>query len=214
MRKKITFFNQEDIVPKPDIDKQPQLVEYKEPGYVEVINNRIYFYADIDRDKMLTLVKTLKEREDEMFMRHKTWQMDSVPNLRLYIQSYGGWAHAGFAGYDHIKNMDIPIHTYIDGVAASAATLLTLAGSKRYIHQNAFMMIHQARYDYWGTYTHNELEDQVENAKNLMEALKKVYLKETKIPEKKLEEILNHDLYFSAEECIEYGLADEIVGKK
>jgi len=209
-RTRITF---QDEVAKPVIEQDvPQLIEYREPGYVEVINNRIYFYADIDREKMLTLVKTLKEREDEMFMRHKTWQMDSVPNLRLYVQSYGGMAHAGFSGYDHIKNMDIQVHTYVDGVVGSAATLITLAGSRRYIHKHAFMLIHQARMEYWGSYTHNELEDQAQNSKNLMEVLKKVYLKETKIPEKKLEEMLKHDLYFTAKECLKYGMVDEIVG--
>lgn len=212
-RNRFTF---QDDVAKPTIEQEsphPQLIEYKEPGYVEVINNRIYFYADIDREKVLTLVKTLKEREDEMFMRHKTWQMDTVPNLRLYIQSYGGMAHAGFAAYDHIKNMNIKVHTYVDGVVASAATLITLAGSRRYIHKHAFMMIHQARMDYWGSYTHNELEDQSKNSKNLMIALKNVYLKETKIPEEKLDEILDHDLLFTSDECLKYGLVDEIIGK-
>jgi ATP-dependent Clp endopeptidase proteolytic subunit ClpP len=203
---------QENITPQEELLVEPILNEAKEPGFVEIINNRIYFYADIDREKTLVLTKNLKNLEDELITRKQVWDLSEIPTLHLHIQSYGGAAHAGFAAYDLIRNLQIPIHTYVDGVAASAATLLIVAGKKRFIHQNSFMLIHQARYDLWGTLTHHQLEDQLENDRNLMKTLKKVYLKETKITEEKLDELLKHDLYFTAEQCLKYGLVDEIIG--
>jgi len=203
---------QEGSVPPPEMDQEPQFVEYKEPGFVEIINNQMYYYADIDREKTLALTKNLKNLEDELITRRQVWNLSEIPTLHLHIQSYGGYAHAGFSAYDHIRTLDIPIYTYVDGVAASAATLLILAGKKRFIQRNAFMLIHQLRTDYWGTFTHEQMKDQQENNENLMSALKRVYLEHTKLTEEKLEELLKHDLYFDAEKCLEFGLVDEIVG--
>ena len=46
-----------------------------------------------------------------------------------------------------------------------------------------------------------------------METIRSIYSKHTKIPKKKLDEILDHDLWLSAEECLKYGLVDEIIGE-
>ena len=202
---------QDGSVPIPEMDKEPQFVEYKEPGFVEIINNQMYFYADIDREKTLLLTKNLKSLEDELITRTKVWKLSETPTLHLHIQSYGGYAHAGFAAYDHITNLEIPIYTYVDGVAASAATLIILAGKKRFIYKNGYMLIHQLKTDYWGTFTHEQMKDQHKNNENLMKALKTVYLEKTKLTQKKLDELLKHDLYFNAEQCLAFGLIDEIV---
>ena len=191
---------------------EPLLNEYKEPGFVEIVNNRIYFYADIDREKTLVLTKNLKNLEDELITRKQVWDLNEIPTLHLHIQSPGGQAHAGFAMYDLIRNLQIPIYTYVDGVAASAATLLIIAGKKRFIYKNSFMMIHQVKHDFWGIFTHENLKDQMENDENDMKILKTVYLKETKLTEEKLDELLKHDLYFTAEQCLECGLVDHIIG--
>jgi len=188
-----------------------QIVDYKEPGFVEVIGNVIYFYADIDSSKSLHLIKTIKEKEAELLTKQRTMRLNEVPAIHLHIQSYGGWAHAGLAGHDHLMNLEIPLYTYVDGVSASAATLWTVAGNKRFISKNSFMLIHQVIYSYWGTYTHENLKDEIKNSESLMKVLKRIYLDRTKIPAKKLDELLKHDLYFSAEECVEYGLVDEII---
>ena len=44
-----------------------------------------------------------------------------------------------------------------------------------------------------------------------MRIIKDIYDEHTKIPKKKLKEILKHDLWFDAETCLEYGLIDEII---
>ena len=195
----------------PNEPQQTVITDYKEPSYIEITNNKVYFYSDIDRDKLLVLVKVLKDREDEMIFRKITWNLNETPTIHLHIQSYGGLAHAGFGGYDHIRSLKIPIYTYIDGVAASAATLLSIGGTKRFIYRNSFMLIHSARQEYWGSYTYDELTEAKENMDYLMKALKRVYLERTKIPEKKLNKLLQNDLYFNADEALEYGLVDEII---
>lgn len=202
---------QEDTQQQSPPNDDHQAVEYKEPGFVEVVDNVIYFYGDIDSSKILHLIKTIKEKEIELLVKQKTWRLNEIPAIHLHIQSYGGWAHAGLAGHDHLKNIKVPLYTYVDGVSASAATLLNIAGEKRFIHKNSFMMIHQVRYSYWGTYTHENLKDEIKNSESLMKVLTSIYLEYTKIPEKKLKDLMERDLYFDAEDCVKFGLIDEII---
>ena len=70
------------------------------------------------------------------------------------------------------------------------------------------MLIHQLSSGAYGKYT--ELEDDMENNKNLMDTIKAIYKAYTKVPMKKLDEILKHDLWFDANKCLQLGLVDEI----
>jgi len=186
----------------------------EEKGFLESTTyNKIYFYSDITPDRILMLTKMLQEKIDDFAFKKQIWSLAENPILHLHIQSYGGLVHSALATYDAIKTSKIPIHTYVDGVSASAATLLNIAGTKRFIYENSFMLIHQVRMEYWGTFTHQELSDDQKNSENLMKALKKIYLESTKLKESKIDELMKHDLYFSAEECLEHGLVDEIVGR-
>ena len=57
----------------------------------------------------------------------------------------------------------------------------------------------------------NEMKDDIENSEMLMEKIKNIYREHTKIPEKVLEDILKHDLWWEAEKCLQFGLVDEII---
>ena len=71
------------------------------------------------------------------------------------------------------------------------------------------MLIHQLSSGMWGKY--EEQKDQMQNNDLLMDIIKDVYNKHTKIPKRKLREMLKRDLWFDAETCLEYGLVDEII---
>ena len=94
-------------------------------------------------------------------------------------------------------------------MAASAATLVSISAKKRYISPNGIMLVHQLRS--WCGGTHENLKDEAKNLEMLSEKIYEIYLKYTKFTKSDLEEILKHDIYLSAEECIKYGLADEIL---
>ena len=101
------------------------------------------------------------------------------------------------------------MHTIIDGCAASAATLMSVVADRRYMHRNSCMLIHQLSGAMWGKFT--SMKDDMQNSEMLMEKIKKIYREHTRIPEDVLEEILQHDLWWEAEKCLEYGLIDEII---
>jgi ATP-dependent protease ClpP protease subunit len=103
----------------------------------------------------------------------------------------------------------VPIHTYVDGFSASAATFLSVVGNYRFMSRNSYMLIHQLSSNCWGTYAN--FEDEKQNLDLMMKTIKDVYKKYTKVPMKKLDEILKHDLLWDANTCLEYGLIDEII---
>jgi ATP-dependent protease ClpP protease subunit len=160
--------------------------------------------------------KELKSKEnekdtDETIENHFDIKIEIKPIL-LYITSNGGYIYQVFAAIDTIRNMVIPVHTICKGFVASAGTLLSLAGKKRFITENSYMLIHELRSASWGKFTH--LAESFENSKQLMEHIKLYYIKNTKLTLEELEEQLKKDISWNATLCLEKGLVDEIIFNK
>lgn len=187
---------------------QQQMDKPPIPSFIELVENRIYFYSNIDRDKILQLNRHLRSKGIDL-QREALIQEREPANIFLHIQSYGGSVFAGMAGMDEIIKSIVPVYTVIDGCCASAATFLSVCGKKRFINRHAYMLIHQLSSFMWGKY--EEFKDEMKNLDKIMVMIKKVYAEYTKIPVSKIEEILKHDLWFDADQCLKYGLVDEIV---
>tara|TARA_R110000851_G_scaffold72529_2_gene160696 strand:- start:321 stop:935 length:615 start_codon:yes stop_codon:yes gene_type:complete len=175
---------------------------------VQVKNNKIYYYTEVSRGKNLKLNLALRELGDELLNRSQVLN-SPVPNIELYINSYGGSVHAGFSSVDYILGSKVPVTTIIDGCAASAATIMSVCGTHRKMNKHAYMLIHQLSSGMWGKYA--DMQDKMDNCDRFMEMIIDIYKEHTKIPKKELNNILKHDLWWDAETCLKYGLIDEIV---
>jgi len=178
------------------------------PVYSETINNRIYFYSDVSTTSILKLNREIRCLNNELIHRKITEEIPEI-QIFLHLNSFGGGVFAGLSGMDEILNCKIPVYTIVDGCCASAATFLSVVGKKRFINRHAYMLIHQITSFFWGKY--EEFKDEKENLDKMMDMIKKVYKEYTKFPIKKLEEILKRDLWLNSDECLEYGLVDEII---
>ena len=176
--------------------------------YLEIVNNRIYFYSGVETKNVLGLNKAMRELGSEI--QHSAALLECEPaKIFLHVNSHGGDLFAGLAAMDEIRKSKVPIISIVDGCAASAATLMTIAADKRQINKHAYMLVHQLSSGMWGKY--KEMKDEIENVDNMMKTIREIYLEYTKIPKKKLNEILDHDLWFDAKTCLKYGLVDEII---
>jgi ATP-dependent Clp protease protease subunit len=177
--------------------------------------NEYYLYNDISMKSIQGLLKFIKNAE-------KRWKLflletaDLIENaepkpLKIFINSNGGDVFAAIPLIDAIKNCKIPVHTYVEGMAASAASLISMVGHKRYITKNSFMLIHELRSGVEGTYS--DIMDEKENCDKLMQVIKKIYLERTsgKLESEVLEKILKRDIILTSDECLNYGLVDEII---
>lgn len=177
---------------------------------VEVQGNHIYFYNGVDIASALKINKHLQDLVIKLMNLARVNGFDR-PTVHLHINSGGGSVDAGISIMDTILRLkkDVNIYTYVEGMAASAATLISLVGTKRYMTSHSSMLIHQLSAGMWGKYS--ELKDDIENYDNLMKLIKTFYSEYTKISVEELDQILHHDLFWSAEKCLENGLIDEII---
>lgn len=173
---------------------------------VEQDENKIYFYSQVGDREVLDLNKMIKKLDRDMQVMGITLNIPPPP-IELHIHSEGGSLFAGVAAFDCIKSCVSPVHTYIDGCAASAATLLFLAGKKRYLYKNSFMLIHQLSATLHGG-KFEEFKDELKNQEKLMHTIKNIYLEAGKISEEELTEIMKHDLWLDSETVMKYGFAD------
>lgn len=172
---------------------------------VKVEGNDVFFYCDVNDETVTELHVALKKLEKDLFTR--VWDLDIVPKIRIHIRSDGGDLYAGLSSLDFIKNMKAYIVTIVEGCCASAATFLFLGGKTRIVCRNAYILIHQLSSDVWGTY--EDIKDEMHQCKTLMKHMKRIYLRETKIPERKLLKLMKRDVYLSYKKCIRYGISND-----
>lgn len=199
----------EHTMPPQQIFITPNLNGASSSGSVRVVENTIFFYADVTEQSALDLNQALYEVDTKLKRAAVFLGSDFKPHINLRISSYGGSLFAGLAILDTIRNLSSEVYTYVDGSAASAATIISIAGAKRYIGKNSMMLIHQLSTGTYGKFS--ELEDDMENNKRLMKMIKDIYKQYTKVPMKNIDEILKHDLWFDSAKCLELGLVDEVL---
>ena len=176
--------------------------------HISVQDNKIYFYSGVNRNACCELNKKISELESKAITLSQNLDTPAPP-IKLYINSGGGSIVSGIASMDTILRSKVDVHTYIDGFSASAATFLSVVGTKRYMSRNSYMLVHQLSSTFWGTYSN--FEDEKQNLDLMMKSIKNIYKEYTKIPMKKLNQILKHDLMWDANTCLEYGMIDEII---
>lgn len=185
---------------------------------VDAINNHIYFSASVTSATINKLVKLIQTKNNEYKKIIKDATSEIKPNdnytvqitpnpIYLHISSFGGSILAAMSAIDCIIKSEIPIYTIVDGYAASAGTIMSIVGKKRYITKNSYMLIHQLSSGVFGQM--RQIEDNFTNCKLFMDRIKALYLKHTKLEQEQLEEQLKHDNWWDAETCIKHGLADE-----
>ena len=171
--------------------------------------NKIYFYSGVTRQDNLQLNKLILNTGQKMKSIELCYQLPEPPKVYLHINSYGGSVFAGFSSVDYIKNCPVPLVSVIDGCAASAATIMSVVAKERYIHEHAFMLIHQISSGMWGKY--EDMKDDMKNNDLLMKKIINIYQENTKLPKSKITQILKRDLWWDAKTCLKYGLVDDII---
>jgi len=178
---------------------------------LRVEGNKVYFHKPVTRSNILKLIQTLhnlsKKLVNQEQMYTHTGDNTKIPII-LFINSEGGDLFSGLSGLEHIRNLPVEVHTVIDGFAASAATLLSIVGTKRYIMKHSFCLIHQMRSGMMGTY--EEMKDEMKNNENIMKIMRDIYSRFTDISKKKLDSFMSKDIYIDSTEAIKLGVADAI----
>ncbi|ERT39739.1 head maturation protease, ClpP-related [Fusobacterium animalis] len=138
--------------------------------------------------------------------------LGEVENINLHINSPGGSVFAAVAIANTLKNHKAKVTAYIDGLAASAATIITSACDVVKMPKNALFMIHNPLT--WAYGNKQELEKTGILLDKVKDSILETYLAKAKDKTKEeLSTLMDEEKWFNAEEAKEYGFIDEIVGE-
>lgn len=189
----------------------PYVVEQTNRGerqydiFSRLLNDRIIVLSDEVNDATASLVVA-----QMLYLEGQ----DPEKDISFYINSPGGSVTAGLAIYDTMQYIKCDVSTICMGMAASMGAFLFSSGAKgkRYILPNAEVMIHQPLGGAQGQAT--EILIAADHIKRTKERLNKILAENTG---KTVEEIFvdtERDNWLTAEEAVNYGLADKIIEKR
>lgn len=130
--------------------------------------------------------------------------------IKIYLTSPGGDESAGTAIFDFIQAMPNEVHIYGYGQVCSIAALILQAGSKRFLSRNSQFMIHNGSMEMQGHVEYDMLQKVAGNFKKTSLMYRELIAKRSNIDIKNIEEFCNEERFFSAEECVALGFADDI----
>ncbi|MDX8367774.1 head maturation protease, ClpP-related [Cytobacillus sp. IB215665] len=135
--------------------------------------------------------------------------LGDVENIDVRINSGGGGVFAGLSIYNQLKRHSANITVFVDGLAASIASIIAMAGNKIVIPTGSFFMIHNPMSSVWGGDA-NELRETAELLDKIRDSLVDVYEARTSMNRDEIVEKMDNESWFGASEAVEFGLADEI----
>ncbi len=136
---------------------------------------------------------------------------DPDTDIRLYVNSPGGSAYAGFAIYDAMQFVKPDVQTYAVGMAMSAGALILAGGAegKRYVLPNSKVMIHQGSGGFRGTPA--DIQIAAKEILSLTRRYAEILAAHTHRDVDEVMRDIDRDRFLGPADAIEYGLADHVL---
>ena len=140
--------------------------------------------------------------------------LGGISELDIFINSPGGSVFEGQAIYSILKRHKAKKTVYVDGIAASIASLIAMAGDEIIIPSNGILMIHNPWT--WGAGNSSDFRKKADELEKIREAMIPAYLNKAgdKLTEEKLIELLDAETWLTGTEAFEYGLCDSVGEEK
>ena len=174
-------------------------------------------YSRLLKDRIVMLDTDVNEHSASLIVAQLLFlESQGNEDINFFINSPGGVVTAGMAIYDTMQFIKPDVSTIVMGQACSMGSLLATAGApeKRKMLPNARHMIHQPSGGAGGQAT--DMEIQVEEILKMKRNLTQIYVDHNS-KGKTFEQFKNdmeRDKFMSAQEAVDYGLADEIIEKR
>lgn len=166
-----------------------------------------------DGKHILTLSGAVRKKywsdDDAIDAKSIRTNLDSVTDdILIKLNSPGGDVFEGIEIYNYLKNHSSNVTVEIMGTAASAATFIVAGADKVVMNTGTTIMIHEASTWTWGN------KQDIQKALNALETIDdsiiSIYVEKTGQSEQQLTDWMNEEKWFTAQEAVDYGFADEI----
>ena len=149
------------------------------------------------------------ESNSAISLKDKLLELGDISEINLHINSLGGDVFEGLAMFNLLKQHKATVKVYVDGVAASIASVIAMAGDKIYMPKNSMMMIHNCWT--WSSGNSKEFRKLADDLDKIMEASIESYMAKINITKEELKELLDNESWLTAQECFDMGFADELL---
>jgi ATP-dependent Clp protease protease subunit len=199
-----------------DNNDEPQVLMFPDLGGDSYLRS-FAIYGEINEEQGREAIQALQILHDKICAEQSRSENPDEPcdPIELFVSTEGGHVQDMFAIYDCMRlvKRDCDIETFGVGKIMSAGILLLAGGTpgKRKVGKNCRLMMHSVQGGHFGSI--KELETDIREVRWYQQQLTSALLEETKLSLKELKAIFRKktDTYFSAEQAVKWGIADEIV---
>ena len=161
----------------------------------------LYFDGYIAQDSWFDDDITPKQFKSEL--------TNSEGDIVVWLNSPGGDVFAASQIYNMLKEYDGKVTVKIDGIAASAASVIAMAGSEILMSPVAMMMIHNPATVIFGEAS--DLQSGIDMLSEVKESIINAYEQKTSLPRNKISKMMDAETWFSAQKAVELGFADKVL---
>lgn len=140
-------------------------------------------------------------------------ELDKLPTtvnkIILRLNSPGGSVFDGIAIYNRLKQHKATVHIYVDGIAASIASIISMAGDKIYMGEGSQMMIHKPLTMTWGN--RDEHEKNIQILDGIENQMIGIYARKTGQKREEISNMLTGDYWMNPEKAVSLGFATDIL---
>ena len=162
----------------------------------------LFFYGDIVSETWQS-----EWYEDDMApgdVKEFLDQLDGTENINIHINSGGGSVFGGIAIYNMLRRNNAHKTVSVDGLAASIASVIMMAGDEIVMPKNATVMIHKPSASYFFTTKNaDDLRKDAESLDTCQEAIMQTYMTKAKVDKEEIEQKVNDETWLTGEEAAE-----------
>lgn len=191
------------------LTKRDRNDKLREVGTIEIKNQTeesadLCFFGDINSESLGEWQKYYPEDKAPQDVKDFLDQLENVSKINVHINSGGGSVFGGIAIYNMLKRFDAEITVYVEGLAASIASVIAMAGNKIIIPANAQMMIHKPSSFAMGNA--DELRKEADILDGCQKVILNTYMEHTKegVTEEQINDLINAETWKNGEEWQEY----------
>ncbi|MBO0586464.1 head maturation protease, ClpP-related [Sporosarcina sp. E16_8] len=190
---------------------------FKNEKYDEKVSVPHQFKAETNADNTQSTIVIYGEIGESWFGESTTAgdvenALKNITSSEIIVRlnSPGGSAFDGIAIYNLLKTHSAKIIIYIDGWAASAASIIAMAADVLIINIGGMLMIHEASTGMWGF--KEDFEKEAVVLGKLNQSLIDIYMTRFKGERPEIETMVSNETWFTASEAVDFGLADSVGG--
>jgi ATP-dependent Clp protease protease subunit len=182
------------------LDKETQMLFKQLEWGINLGSNTMYLTYEIDTDQLYSVMTRF-----DNFIQYN----DGKNDVNLVISSYGGDVYAMLGTIDYFNSLPVKVNTHCVGACMSAAAVILACGTgKRTMTENSTVMVHEG-----SAFEVGKTSDVIKGAdhmKKLQTNINRILGNVTKKTQEFWEDVSKQDTYLTSEECLEYGIVDEI----